>query len=101
MTHGPPIYAGTSVTFTCMVTLDSTVDNNESISIEFSGFNNLPENRLYFNPVTSLPMSKFVRNVTISSVADKDSGVYTCIGTVNWDSTASSSKDVSLLVTSK
>ena len=84
-----------------MVTLDSTVDNNESISIEFSGFNNLPENRLYLNPVTSLPMSKFVRNVTISSVADKDSGVYTCIGTVNWDSTASSSKDVSLLVTSK
>lgn len=102
--HTPPLYAGTSLCLICIVTLDPNVDNSETVSIEFGGLNYLPENRVYLSAMTDLSHNKYVRNVTISPVSVKDSGDYTCVGTVNGGSTAqhaTSSKGVNTVVTSE
>ena len=41
------LYAGTGVTLTCTVTLDSSVDNNEHVRIDWS---RMPEERSTVSP---------------------------------------------------
>ena len=91
----------TALTLTCTTTLDPNVDNSQSVRIEFNGLNHLSDNVLSLGPVTLLSMGEYTRNVTISPVTVKDSGGYTCTVTVSGSSTATSSKDNSISVTSE
>ena len=66
----PPLYAGTGLTVTCTVTLDSNVDNGEEVVTEWNGPRNISDDRVTAN------------NLTISPLADLDNGTYTCTVTV-------------------
>ena len=40
-TYNTPLYAGSSLTLTCTVTLDPNVDNNEDVTTSWSGPNDI------------------------------------------------------------
>ena len=73
-----PLYAGTSLTLTCTVTLDPNVDNGERVMTEWSG----PTGESYSVTAASGSGSTYTGNLTISPLADQDDGTYTCTGTV-------------------
>ena len=76
-----PLYAGTGLTLTCVVTLDPNVDNDESVMTEWSGLQDIPEER-YSVIGTSSSGSTYNDSLTISPLADLDDGKYTCTVTV-------------------
>ena len=91
------LYAGTGLTLTCTVTLDSSVDNSESVSIDWS---RIPEERSTVSPVMRVSdSSSYTGSLTISPLADQDDdGTYTCTGTVTGRTTATNSADISITV---
>ena len=76
------LYAGTRVTITCNVTLDSSVNNNELVSIDWTGVDHVPLDRVSTNPVIRVINSSYTSTLTISPLADQDDGTFTCTGTV-------------------
>ena len=95
------MYAGTDLTLTCTVTLDPNVNDNESVSIEWSGLQSIPETRYSVSGVMRGSDSSYTGTLIISPLADQDDGVYTCTGTVTGGTTATASDDVTLTVISK
>ena len=91
------LYAGTGLTLTCTVTLDSSVDNSESVSIAWS---RIPEGRSTVSPVMRVSdSSSYTGTLTISPLADQDDdGTYTCTGTVTGGTTAIARYDVTITV---
>ena len=81
LNHTAPLYAGTGLTLTCIVTLDPNVDNGERVMTEWSGLQDIPEKRYSFIG-TSGPGSTYTDSLTISPLADQDDGTYTCNVTV-------------------
>ena len=75
------LYAGTSLIFTCTVTLDSNVDSNESVETSWSGLQDIPEQR-YSVTGASVSGGNYTGSLTISPLADQDDGTYTCTVTV-------------------
>ena len=82
-----PLYAGTNLTLTCTVTLDPNVDNNERVITEWSGLQNIPQER-YSVTHTSGSGSIYTRNLIISPLAERDDGTYTCTVRVTGGSNA-------------
>ena len=81
-----PLYAGTSLTLTCTVTLDPNVDNGESVMTEWSGPRDISGGR-YSATAASGSGSTYTSSLTISDLdEDEDDGTYTCTGTVSGDS---------------
>ena len=78
VSHTAPLYAGTSLTLTCTVTLDPNVDNGENITTEWS---DISRGR-YSVTAASGSGSTYTGSLTISPLADQDDGTYTCTGTV-------------------
>ena len=76
-----PLYAGTSLTLTCTVTLDPNVDNGESVMTEWSGPRDISGER-YAVTAASGSGSTYTGSLTISPLADQDDGTYICTGTV-------------------
>ena len=76
-----PLYAGSSLTLTCTVTLDPNVDNNENITASWSGPSDITGER-FLVTAASGSCSTYTSNLTISSLADQDGGTYTCTGIV-------------------
>ena len=76
-----PLYAGTSLTLTCTVTLDPNVDNGEMVMFEWSGLQDIPEER-YSVTGTSGSGSTYTDSFNISPLADQDDGTYTCTVTI-------------------
>ena len=100
LSHTAPMYAGTGLTLTCTVTLDPNVDNSEMVMTEWSGLQNIPEER-YSVTGTSGPGSTYTDSLTISPLADQDDGTYACIVTVTGGSNvqqATASDDVTITV---
>ena len=90
------LYAGTGLTLTCIVTLDSSVDNNEHVRIDWS---RMPEERFTVTPVMRVSdSSSYTASLTISPLADHDDGTYTCIVTVTGGTTATASDSVTITV---
>ena len=91
------LYAGTGLTLTCTVTLDSSVDNSENVSIDWS---RMPEERSTVSPAMRVfGSSSYTGSLTISPLADQDDdGTYTCTGTVTGGTTATNSADISITV---
>ena len=75
------LHAGTSLTFTCTVTLYSNVDSNESVVTSWSGIQDITEQR-YSVTGASGSGGSYAGSLTISPLAEQDDGTYTCIVTV-------------------
>ena len=71
-------YAGTGLTLNCNTTIDTNVDNNEEVTITWSGPMNISGERY---SVTSLDDER--SSLTISPLAEEDDGQYTCNVTVS------------------
>ena len=103
LNHTAPLYAGTGLTLTCTVTLDPNVDNGERVMTEWSGLQDIPEER-YSVTGTSGSGSTYNGSLTISPLADQDDGTYTCSVTVTGGSNvqpATASDDVTITVMGK
>ena len=99
LSHTAPLYAGTGLTLTCKVTLDTNVDNGERILTEWSGIQDIPKKRYSFTACGS--SSTYTDSLTISPLADQDDGTYTCTVTVTGEvnvKQATASDDVNITV---
>ena len=81
LSHTAPLYAGTGLTLTCTVALDHNVDNGEQVMTEWSGLQDIPEER-YSVTGASGSGSTYTGSLTISPLSDQDDGTYTCNVTV-------------------
>ena len=83
LSHTRSLYSGSSLTFTCTVTLDPNVDygRHEKVVTEWSGLQDIPEER-YSVTTASGSGNTYTGSLTISPLAYQDTGTYTCIGTV-------------------
>ena len=75
------LYAGTALTLTCTVTLDSNVGSGESVETAWSGLQDIPEQR-YSVTGASGSGGSYTGSLTISPLADQDDGTFTCTVTV-------------------
>ena len=82
LSHNPPLYGGINLTLTCTVTLDLNVDSCEKIETEWSGLQDIPEER-YSVTAASGSGTTYTGRLTISPLAYQDTGTYTCTGTVS------------------
>ena len=73
-----PLYAGTSVTLTCTMTLHPNVDNGESVMMVW----NSPGSQ-YSDTGLHRSGKIYTRNITISPLLIRHSGRYLCSVTVN------------------
>ena len=80
MVHCMLVY--TSLTITCTVTLDSSVNNNELVSTDWTGLDHVPIDRVSTTSVIRGINSSYTSTLTVSSLADQDDGTFTCTGTV-------------------
>ena len=74
-----PLYVGTSLTLSCAVTVDSSVNNNESVTIEWIGSQG---GRVSFDDTLRASENTYEGNLTISPLSMDDSGAFTCTGTI-------------------
>ena len=81
VTFVTPLYVGSSLTLTCTVALDPSVDNNEAVTTTWSGPSNITGERHLVN-ATSGSGSTYTSSLRISSLTDQDNGTYTCTGIV-------------------
>ena len=82
---GHHFVAGTSITLKCTLPLNPYINNNERVSIEWSGLQSIPEDRYSVTATTiesSSGYTTYTNTLTISPLSDKDDGQYTCTGTV-------------------
>ena len=95
-----PLYAGSSLTLTCTVTLHPNVDNDENVTASWSGPSGITGEK-HLVTATSGSGSTYTSNHTISSLADQDDGTYTCTGIVTGENeqqvTASDSHTLSTI----
>ena len=85
------LYAGTSLNLTCTVTLDPNVNNNETVSIEWS----CPVGGAC-GPTSVMGETSIL---TISPLTDQDDdGVYTCTATVTGGTNATASDSFTISV---
>ena len=83
LSHTTPLYAGTSLTLTCTVTLDPNVNNNERVVTKWSGPQSIPGDRYSVTPAMRESDSSYTGSFTISPLADQnDDDTYTCTVTV-------------------
>ena len=98
--HAAPLYAGTGLTLICIVTLDPNVDNGERVMTEWSGLQDIPEERYSFTGASGSGRT-YTDSLTISPLADQDDGTYTCTVTVTGGRNvqqATASDDVTITV---
>ena len=78
LSHTPPLYAGTSLTLTCTVTLDPSVNNNERVVTEWKGPRQIAGDRYSVTSAMREPDSRYSTSLVISPLTDQDDGMYTC-----------------------
>ena len=75
-----PLYVGTGITLTCTVTLDMSVNNNETVTIQWSGVEGMDE--VFRNNDTGLSDTQYTSNLIISPLTAEHAGVVNCTATV-------------------
>ena len=75
-----PLYAGTDLTISCTVTLDQSVNNNETVSIHW---NVEMGDHYLISDVKEVSENNYSSSLTISPLTDQDSNTYICDGTVS------------------
>ena len=76
-TYTAPLYAGSSFTLTCIVTLDPNVDNDETVTASWSGPSDIIGDR-YIVTETMGSGSSYFNSLTINLLTNSDDGIYTC-----------------------
>ena len=76
-----PLYAGSSLTLTCTVTLDPNVDNSENVTASWSGPIDITGERFLVTAANGSG-STYISHLTITALADQGNGTYTCTGLV-------------------
>ena len=102
LNHTAPLYAGTGLTLTCTVTLDSNVNNNERVMTEWSGLQDIQEERYSVTGACGSG-SIYAGSLAISPLAEGN-GTYTCTVTVTGGSNvqaANASNGVTITVMGK
>ena len=95
-----PFYVGTSLDITCTVTLEDSVNNNETVDIHWSGIEHVHYQTTTIQTKTS--DYRYTGYLTISPLAIGDSGMFTCTGTVSGENQFSnSSNDIAIDVEGK
>ena len=92
-----PLYAGTDLTISCTVTLDQSVNNNETVSIHWNGTEGMQGRFAISRTASAFTGSYMYTSVlTISPLAIGDGTVVNCTGTVTGgaDENASNSSSV-------
>ena len=95
-----PLFAGTSLTISCTVTLDSNVNNNERVTIDWG---DIPPERYSESLIMrESDDGSYTGRLTISPLANSDDGtVITCTGRVTETQSASNSDQVTISVESE
>ena len=73
------LYVGSSLTLTCTVTLNPNVDNDENVTISWSGPTYI-SGESYINAIESGGV--YTNDLTFTSLVDENNGTYTCTGIV-------------------
>lgn len=73
------LYAGTGFTVTCVVTLDA---ENETVTADWSGLDNIPEVRYSTTPFTRLSVDSYSGSIIISPLSDQDNMNLTCTASI-------------------
>ena len=76
-----PLYVSSSLTLTCTVTLDPNVDNEETITLSWSGPSDISGERYLVTNATGSG-GVYTSNLTFTSLVHEDNGTYTCTGIV-------------------
>ena len=83
LNNAVPLYAGTTLTLTCTVTLDPNVDSRVYVRTEWSGPIEISGERYSItNAHVSGRTNTYTGSLTISPLADQDGGTYICTATV-------------------
>ena len=82
LSHTPPLYAGTSLTLTCTVTLNHNVNNNESVVTEWKAPRHIAGDRYSVTSVMRESDSSYSTSLVISPLTVQDDGMYTCTAKV-------------------
>ena len=91
--HTPPLYAGTGLTLTCTVSLNSSVDTDVSVSVTWTGPRTIPGER-YSVMEASGSGGTYTGSLTVSPLAEgQDDGQYTCSVTVSGSSSMGAGSD--------
>ena len=78
-----PLYAGTSLTLTCTVTLDPNVDSHVDVMTKWRSHRDISEKRYIITAAGITGRnSVYTGSLTISPLAEQDGGTYTCTVTV-------------------
>ena len=78
LSHTPPLYAGTSLTLTCTVTLDPNVNNDEGVVTEWKGPRQIAGDQYSVTPAMREPDSSYNSSLVISPLTVQDDGMYSC-----------------------
>ena len=76
-----PLYAGSSLTLTCTVTLDPNVDNDETVTISWRDPSDITGERFLITNATGSG-GVYTSNLTFTCLVHEDNGTYTCTGIV-------------------
>ena len=83
LNNAVPLYAGTTLTLTCTVTLDPYVDSRVEVTTKWSGPRDIPREKYSITDAhVSGRTNTYIGSLTISPLADQDDGTYICTGTV-------------------
>ena len=81
-TNTTPLYVGSSLTLTCIVTLDPNVDNDETVTTSWSGLNYIGGGRYRINNGNNFDRT-YTSSLTINPIMQQDNGTYIiCTGIV-------------------
>ena len=100
--HTTPLYAGTSVTLTCTMTLHPNVDSGESVEMRWFVPGSLSSSQ-YSETGLHTAGNIYTRNITISPLLIRHSGRYVCSVTVTGRNVyhATRTGDIDITVMSK
>ena len=99
-----PLYAGTDLTISCTVTLDQSVNNNETVSIHWNV--EMGDRYTLINDVMNGSENSYSSSLIIGPLTDQDSNItYICTGRITSSAvsvkTVSNSDDITLSVRGK
>ena len=97
-----PLFAGTGLTISCTVTLDSSVNNDETVSIHWSGLDHIvPPKRYSVTPAMRGSDGSYTGTLTISPLAEGDDGTLSCTGIVTGGTESQSANSTNITVAGK
>ena len=102
LNRSAPLFAGTGLTISCTVTLDSSVNNDEAVSTHWSGQDHIvPPERYSVTPAMRGSNGSYTGTLTISPLAEGDDGTLSCTGTVTGGTESQSANSTSITVAGK